>query len=284
VLYSYLITFVHGLSVTLVVYYLPTYFQGSKGVSAIRSGVLLFVTALLVGEYLLYFALLIITAPSHYRIYMSLAPMAIATGQSIERTGHYVIQNYIGWVLIIVGYGTMSLLTASSSIAMTQGLQVIGAMGLGIGYTGPQFAILAPLKVEDNAHALALMSYLRTFGQTFGITVGTTILQNGLKADLPKAFLAQFPTGAEISYAIIPLVHALPEPLQSQVKAAFATSISHIWYAVAGLGVLGLLAVVPMRQVVLHEVTDQNWGFEQRSSGFSTPMSDVEKNASAVQT
>ena len=94
-----------------------------------------------------------------------LAPSAIITGQSVERTGHYLIQNYIGWALVMIGYGTLSLLTATSSIAMGEGLQIIGAMGFGVLYVAPNFSILAPLRVEDNAHALALMSYLRTFGQ-----------------------------------------------------------------------------------------------------------------------
>lgn len=51
-LMGYLATFFHGVAMTLVVYYLPTYFQGSKGASAIRSGVLLFPTAVIVGAFL----------------------------------------------------------------------------------------------------------------------------------------------------------------------------------------------------------------------------------------
>jgi hypothetical protein len=94
--------------------------------------------------------------------------------------------------------------------------------------------------------------------------MGTTILQNGLKTQLPASFLSEFPTGAEISYAIIPIVRTLPEPLQGQVRAAFATSISHIWYAVVGLGALGLLSVLPMRNIELHVGLDENWGFEAR--------------------
>lgn len=178
----------------------------------------------------------------------------------------------------------MSLLKYDSSIAMAEGLQVVGAAGLGLLYVAPNFAVLAPLAVEDNAHALALMSYLRTFGQyvvfnstfsklrsgsksskwessrAFGITMGTTILQNGLKSRLPSEFLAQFPNGAEISYAVIPLVKTLSQPLQNEVKAAFANSIAIIWYWVVGLAGLGLIVTLPMQQLTLHTVTDENWG------------------------
>lgn len=157
----------------MITYYLPTYFQGSKSSSPIRSGVLMFSTAVCVGEYharqdspavpIEWFyqrrILNFIASPTQ------LAPFAIITGQSVERTGHYLIQNYIAWALVMIGYGTLSLLTATSTIAMTQGLQVLGAAGLGILQDAPIFGVLAPLAVDDNALALALLAYIRSFGQ-----------------------------------------------------------------------------------------------------------------------
>ena len=261
---GYIATFIHGLALTLVVYYLPTYFQCAKNASPTRSGILLF------------------TAPT------IVAPFAVLTAQSVERTGQYLYQNFVGSALIIVGYAMMSLLNAGSSTAMGQGLQVVGGVGLCILYSGTMFARLAPLEVEDRAQAVAPMSYLRTFGQTFGITIGTTILQNGHLSKLPSGFLSQFPSGVEISYAIIPIVHPLPQPLQSQVQAVFASSITNIWYCVAGLGGAGLVASLFMKQIELHTSMDENWGFEAGSSSSSVGMSragspggDVEKQVSA---
>lgn len=83
----------------------------------------------------------------------------------MERTGHYLIQNYMGWALVMIGYGTMSLLKATSTLAMTQGVQIVGAAGLGVLQVAPMFGILAPLAVDDNALALALLAYVRSFGQ-----------------------------------------------------------------------------------------------------------------------
>lgn len=59
----------------------------------------------------------------------------------------------------------MSTLRSTSSLAASEGLQVVGAIGMGMLFVAPQFAILAPQQVKDNAHAVALKSYLRTFGQ-----------------------------------------------------------------------------------------------------------------------
>ncbi|KAF8314723.1 MFS general substrate transporter [Clavulina sp. PMI_390] len=202
------------------------------------------------------------------------APVAIITGQSVERTGHYLIQNYLGFMVMMVGYGTLSLLTAESTTAMASGLQIVGAVGLGILYVAPNFAVLAPLAVEDNAHALALMSYIRSFGQTFGVTIGTTVLQNGLKSRLPADFIAQFPTATDISYAIIPIINSLPEPTRSLVRQAFAGSIHNIWLWVVGIAGFGLLSSMLMKQITLHTTMDENWGLQKREDGKVTPTNE----------
>jgi len=109
---------------------------------------------------------------------------------------------------------------------------------------------------------VSYLSIYLSLQRTFGITLGITILQNGLKSRLPTAFLQQFPSGVEVSYAIIPLVKTLPEPLQSQVEAAFADSISKIWLWVVGLGGAGFLMTLPVQQMQLNTTLDEKWGLE----------------------
>lgn len=83
----------------------------------------------------------------------------------MQRTGRYLVQHYIGWALVMIGCGTLSLLTATSTLVMTQGLQVLGAAGLGVLQVAPKFGVVAPLAVDDNALAFALLAYIRSLGQ-----------------------------------------------------------------------------------------------------------------------
>jgi hypothetical protein len=106
-------------------------------------------------------------------------------------------------------------------------------------------------------------------------------LQNGLKSRLRLDFLAQFPSGTDISYAVIPIVKTLPEPLQSQVKAAFAGSISNIWLWVVGLGGAGIIATLPMQQMALTSSLDDAWGLEYEKS-FGSPEGHMEKGEAPV--
>lgn len=117
--------------------YLPVYFQASIGASAIGSGVDFFGTGLVV------------------------APCAILTGASVQIFNKYRPQNYLGWVIMIIGFGLLTLLDENSSRGAYIGLQVLLAVGLGIIWIGTQFPILAPLPFSNNAHALAFFTFVR---------------------------------------------------------------------------------------------------------------------------
>ena len=78
-----------------------------------------------------------------------------------------------------------------------------------------------------------MLTLTRHVLQTWGIAISASILQNELKRRLPAVFLEQFPEGAEIAYAIIPIIPTLEPELQNEVRAAFAESMATIWKAMA---------------------------------------------------
>ncbi|QRW06527.1 major facilitator superfamily transporter [Ceratobasidium sp. AG-Ba] len=189
---GYLGTFFHGIIMTAVVYYLPVYFQASRGDSPIKSGIDLFGVA------------------------FTVAPFGIFTGISTVVFKKYRPQNYIAWVIMLVGTGIFSTLKYNSSKANTIGFQVLFGVGSGILYSSTTFAVLAPLPVSRNAPALALFSFIRTFAGTYGVAVGSSVLQTELTRRLPIEFAARFPGGSDIAFSAIPFIGGLDEPLRSQ--------------------------------------------------------------------
>lgn len=184
---------------------------------------------------------------------------------SVAAFGKYRPQNFLGWAWSLVGFGILTILTTDSPKSQQIGFQIVIGIGLGILYAAPQFPILAPLPITETAHALALFSFVRNFAQTFGVTIGSTILQNELKQRLPSAFLSQVSSqGAEVAYAIIPIVSTLPEPLKSQVRDAFAGSVAVIWRVMIGMSAVGFLFVFGLKELKMHEVTDEDWGIAER--------------------
>ncbi|KAG8874653.1 hypothetical protein FRB97_005749 [Tulasnella sp. 331] len=215
---GYLVTFFHSVVVSCVTYYVPVYLQAVKDKSAIRSGVIFLATA------------------------ATIAPGAIICGAAVTALKIYRPQNMIGWMLVTIGVGLLTLLGYGTSEAGYVGYQIIGGFGLGILYTAPQFPVLASQPLSETAHALALFAFVRQFATTWGITIGSTILQNGLTNNLPPPVFAQLSSTTngsvhnEIAYAIIPLISTLEDADASGVRdeptSDLARALGRVWVGI----------------------------------------------------
>lgn len=99
------------------------------------------------------------------------------------------------------------------------------------------------------------------------MTISATILQNKLKRKLPQEFLQELSGGVEIAFAVIPALPALPEPLRTEVRVAFAESLATIWKVLAGISAAGFLAVMLMREVPMPTFTDDQFGLREDAQG-----------------
>ncbi|KAH8810346.1 major facilitator superfamily domain-containing protein [Flagelloscypha sp. PMI_526] len=239
---AFLGTFIHGITSIALIYYLPVYFQAVLGASPIASGVDILPTSLLI------------------------APMALASGLYTQVFQSYVPCNYVGWITTVAGFGVLSLMKADSSHAQWIGYQFVVATGIGLLFASTVFPALAPLPLERAAASLALLAFIRSFAQSWGITITATILQNELKRSLPAEFISEFPSGVEIAFAIINQIPSLPEPLQSEVKVAFANSMSTIWKTMVGIAGIGLLSVFLMKEIPLPDVVNATYALTENSA------------------
>ncbi|KAH8103096.1 iron permease [Cristinia sonorae] len=255
---GYISTFTHGLVSIAIVYYLPVYFQASLGAGPIRSGVDMFPTALVIS------------------------PFAVLAGVSTQVFGKYRPANVVGWVLLTVGVGVLSLLKADSSTGQWVGYQIIAAAGQGMLYTAAVFPVLAPQPVEHTASALAFFAFVRSFAQTWGITLASTVLQNELKRKLPADFLSAFPDGLEIAYAAIPAIRSLQEPLRTEVRVAFADSMSIVWKTMIGISGLGLLSLLFLQEIKMVSHTDATYGLTEGPRSVQSELEKQEGNGAPV--
>lgn len=111
--------------------------------------------------------------------------------------------------------------------------------------------------------------------QTWGITISSTILQNELHKKLPAAFIAQFPSGLEIAYAAIPRIHLLPEPLRTEVRVAFADSMSMIWKVMIGISGLGILALFLLQEIEMNNHTDTSYGLDEKKGSEDPEIAEI---------
>jgi len=237
---GYIEAFFAQLLVSVVIYFLPVYFQGARLKSAVGSGVAIFGVAFTCG------------------------PFAFICGMSIAITHKYKPQNILGWILSTIGLGLLILLKPDSSTGMWVGFQLLVGIGLGLLMAAPRFAVMAPLPVSLNAQVLAFFTFCRWFAAAWGLTIGSAILQNELEKKLPADFLAGFPgKGVELTYNVIPTIGGLAEPLRGQVQTAFADSLRVIWIAMVAFSGAGLVASLFLKEIEMHKVTDKDWGLDK---------------------
>ncbi|EJD48197.1 hypothetical protein AURDEDRAFT_162668 [Auricularia subglabra TFB-10046 SS5] len=95
--------------------------------------------------------------------------------------------------------------------------------------------------MEDNAAALSLFIFVRSFCQAWGITIGSTVLQNELSSRLPSAFLER-----------------------AQVQEVFAGSLGVLWQVMIGLAGLGFLSLLMMKELGMGTNVDGRFGLGRR--------------------
>ncbi|KAJ7175341.1 MFS general substrate transporter [Mycena filopes] len=193
---GYLLSFIHGVvSLSITFYALswtdpqighrrPTWFQSVRAATPIQSG--------------LYFLPMVAT----------ISPFAVIEGLIVAKFGHYRLVNLVGWAVFLLGVGLFIDLHRTTSLGLIVLFQLIQGVGM----------VLAPLPVSENASALSLLTFVRTFSQSWGIAIVGSVIQNKLRSTLPALVIQQF--RSDLVYGVIPEIPRMPEALKVQVQDA----------------------------------------------------------------
>ncbi|KAI0352111.1 Mfs1.1 [Trametes cingulata] len=237
------------INITLL-YYLPVYYQACKDASPTASGIDLF------------------------GLCFSTGPMSIITGISIGKTKAYRVQLWMGWCLVILGVGLMSMITEDTDRAASIGFQVVSGVGIGIIYSATYFPVLAPLPISSTAFALSFFVFVRTFAQIWGVTIGGALLQNELSRRLPAAVKDSIPGIGNVAYAVIPLIPTMRQPEKDLSRKAFAESLALVWRILIAIAGVGLLVSLLMRGLPLHTQRDENWAINPEEARMQEQEAD----------
>lgn len=237
----YVGTFLHGIVLWSMVYYLPLYFQAVKGYSPIIAGV----------------AALPQTC--------TIVPCAIAVGILASITGKYRWALWGGWILTTLGCGILYLLDVSTGMAAWIFLELVSGIGIGLLFPSMSLAIQASAPPQDMAVAATLFSFFRAFGEGVGVAIGGVIFQNRMRIEL-----LSFPDLADSAsqyagdaVALVEIIKQLPagDLRTLHLKMAFANSIKVIWAVMCGLAGISMLVHAFVKEFDLNQehITDQGF-------------------------
>lgn len=201
---------------TVLQYYLPTYFQAVKGVSPSESAVLMLpiVVGFLVAMLLL--------------------------GGGISLTGHYVPFMLFASITMPIGAGLMTLLRVNTETARLIAYLGLAGFAGGIGFQAPQTAVQNTLPTADATMGLAIILFAQSFGPAVFVIVAQTIFVSRLSTNLGTDV-----TNIE-SMGIGDLRNSFGEEKVPMVLLGIDRSISQTWYlavALASLTVIGSLGM-----------------------------------------
>lgn len=250
---NYFGTFIHGVVLWCLIYYLPFYFEGVKDYSPAIVGVAVF--------------------PETFTV----APASIIVGVAISITGRFRWAIWTGWFLTVLGMGLLCNLTPDTSTPAWIFMNLVPGVGLGMLYSSLSYATQASADQVDVAFAAAMYTFSRSVGQSVGVAIGGTILQSQFRAKL-TAYPTLAGNATELAQdasGLVQLIKAMPKdlPERMMIVDAYAESLKIVWAVMAGLAFVALVLSGLTKGLDLNEpqVTEQGLKAEKPRFGETTP-------------
>jgi EmrB/QacA subfamily drug resistance transporter len=270
---SVIATFFAVFGFSILIIFLPLWFQIVQGATTTESGYLLF--PFLVG----------------------LIFSSIAAGQIVSRTGRYKVLLAIGLLLMATGVFLFQNLQGTTSYPVISLWMLIA--GLGVGPTMAIFTLIVQNDVPFARLGTATsdLTLMRQIGTSVGLTMAFTLFRENLTADsiktailqagAPAQAVAALPpfdpnqltsVGGSVAQSFAKLPPALREPVQTGFFQAFSLAIAHsVWLGVLAAG-LSFVAVLMLKEKPLRA----HFHAEQADRAGLTPRGSIAEPAEAA--
>ncbi|RYP12299.1 hypothetical protein DL765_007410 [Monosporascus sp. GIB2] len=212
---AFLLTLIHSLCTYWSFYYLPIYFQSVKSLSPFTSGV--------------------DTLP----IFAGIIPFAMIGGWLLAKWGRYKPLHLVGWVVMTVALGLLSLLDQYSStaalMALTTGIRAFG----------------------------------RGFGSVWGVTIPSAVFNNECRLHAENtvddpALVHNLSGGRAYEYATDAFLSIITDPTwRQQVIQVFSQALRTVWYVAVAFAGLGFLITLIEKEIKLRDKLETKYGIEE---------------------
>ncbi|OAK95148.1 MFS general substrate transporter [Phaeosphaeriaceae sp. SRC1lsM3a] len=197
-------------------FYLPFYFQASKGTSAEQSGIRIIA----------------------YLVSMTISSIII--GGTVTKLGYYTPFCWFGSALFTIGAGLLYTLKVNSTPGVWIGYQVLAGFGMGSCVQIPFIAVQVVASQEDMPTANALVMFFNSLGGAISISIAQNIFVNSLKREVPKhapGLDPQIVLGAGATF----VRKVVPQNLLEGVLVAYTSAIVSAFILSIALGSLAFL-------------------------------------------
>lgn len=241
----------HAIVFCCTLYFLPFYFEGVKGYTALISGVAILPLSI------------------------SCSPSSIISGYIINWTGKYALLSWISWAILTAGTAILVCLKPDSTVGQNIGYLIMGGIGTGLIFTILNIIVLVPNTNENSPYAASMLSFLRVLGQSFGVAIGGSVFSNTFTKQLDKfpdlkTILQDYSGGDPIG--LIKIVNQMPESSNKTLLIkSLNESIKLVWWCMLAFAAAGFLLNVFIRDMSM------NIEYEAAQNVVTKPEKDIEK-------
>ncbi|KAK2806534.1 hypothetical protein FQN50_005817 [Emmonsiellopsis sp. PD_5] len=213
---AYICTFLQGLELYVILYYIPLYFQSVKAKAAVDTAVRLFPFS------------------------VAFIPASVVVAALIGRLGRYRWSIWTGWVLTTLSTGLLLIFKEDTKTPVWAVIMILLGFGHGFLLSALNLAVQAIATSNNSAHAVMMYSFLRAVGASVGVGMGGTIFQNVMSHKLDSLGL---PTEiAKNAEGYIEVLHGLPvdSPMRIGVIESYVKGIQGVFAVMTALSALAM--------------------------------------------
>ncbi|OJD13606.1 hypothetical protein AJ78_05950 [Emergomyces pasteurianus Ep9510] len=222
---------IHGVAFYTIIFFIPIYFEGAGQLKPVAAAINMLPLSILISV------------------------VALITTFVIRHYHRYACFIWVGWFLITLGMGILILLDNKAIMARRLGLQVIGAIGLGI--LLPALGIPSQAR-EDGGKTDTTMGdfiFSRQLGAVVGVALGSRIFSNAFSAEvaklLPLSDRLSSLSDASAAMNFIPLLENL-DILADEILGVYERATRAVWISttlISGLGLISSMFIHELRML-----------------------------------
>ena len=190
------------------------------------------------------------------------------SGQMVSRTGHYKWIMATGAGLQVIGLAAMGTIHADTPFWHLAVYMVVLGAGVGMMMQNFVLAVQNSLSITDIGAGTSTIAFFRTLGGAMGVSVLGAVLSSRVSTAMTDGIRTlsledQGIAAQALGGGGLPNLSELqlPDSVLSVVHNAFGDSVPELFLIGAPLSLVGLIAVLLLREVPLHSKT----GIEQRA-------------------
>lgn len=210
------------INLTVATYYLPFYYQASRGRTPTQSGI-----------DILPFMLTIILS-------------AAISGGIVNVTGSYIWFLRIGPLFSAIGGGLLYTIDLETSNAKLIGYQIIMGLGVGLALQNAVIAIQAEWADRDELipQATSIVTFFQLFGGVLGIAIAGAVFSTCFHDGIEKYAPGLDPQLIEAIRGTLSVVATLPQEVQRQVVEAYVEALNYVFIVVIPVAILASLSAL----------------------------------------